>query len=179
MTQEPYKHGDIVLFGGANGIMSRLIRYFDRAQWTHIGIVWKLNGETFILDMWTKGLELVPISKRLKIYSETQILRPTVEAELIDYILCRIIKNWSMCGEMPYDYGLLPRIAIARRLGIDFLNWGKTNAWICSEFVQRLYVNNFTKAFRDIDPITPHDFWRIAEGEPINEIKIIKKGETE
>ncbi|MCU0436732.1 MAG: hypothetical protein MUC49_02385 [Raineya sp.] len=155
------KNGDIILFGGSQGFMGKTIRFFDKCIYTHIGIVYFIENKPFLLDMWTKGIELVPVHKRQKIYPKTAILR---DSESFEYektsCIESILDEWVFQGNLPYDYGLLPRIAIAKRLGLDILAWGKNKAYICSELVKEFYASSFTDAYDKIELITPQDFIR-------------------
>jgi len=172
MENKNFQHGDIVLFGGAKGIVSNLIKFFDNATYTHVGLVYYLENNPWCLDMWFNGSELVPLSKRIKIYSKIKILRPEIEKEEIDFYLKTILDDLSILGHYPYDYGLLPRIAISKKLKIDFINWGRAASWTCSEFVQMKYTNKFTDLYRGISLITPEDFNRYYL--PGHKIKMIE-----
>lgn len=158
METEKIKTGDILLFGGSKGIMGKLIRYFDRATYTHTGIAIEIYEKIFVLDMWTQGIELVPLTKRNKIYPTIKILRPSKE-KLIKGFVKYMIGLWANNRDIKYDYFLLLRIAIAKRLGIDIFVWGKKNKFICSELVQE-YCNLFTDEYNNFDLITPQDFIR-------------------
>lgn len=61
-------NGDIILYKG-KGLISGLIRYFDNAQFTHVGVVWCPEKVThkLTLDMWTAGLTCLPLKRRVSI----------------------------------------------------------------------------------------------------------------
>ncbi len=166
--------GDIILFGGSHGLMSRLIRYFDDAEYTHIGIIYKIEDIPFVLDMWKYGIELVPLSKRTAIYPKQLVLRRKIgedsalEKSLFDSVkkhyLKHIISDWYDCIHIKYDYFLLLRIAIVKKLKIDFLGIGSKKRHICSELVQ-LYTDFFSSDYKDIKLITPQDFIRYKKND--------------
>jgi hypothetical protein len=156
------KQGDIILFGGSDGLMGKLIRYFDNATYTHIGIIVLIENIPFVLDMWSRGIELVPLTKRLKIYSKYLVLRPTTFLNDNDLFVKNILKEWENNRKIGYDYFLLLRIAIAKKLKIDIIAWRKKNKWICSELVQE-YCGYFTNTYENIHLITPQDFVRYKD----------------
>jgi|DewCreStandDraft_4_1066084.scaffolds.fasta_scaffold34394_5 hypothetical protein len=153
-----FKEGDIVLFGGSSGLMGKLVRYFDNAEYTHIGICISISQEIFILDMWSKGIEIVPIEKRLDVYPKQLIIRPK-DVHIIPFAIKSMLWYWQGNRHIGYDYFLLLRIAIAKKLGLDFLFIGKEHRFICSELVQK-YANYFCTDWEDISLITPQDFVR-------------------
>jgi len=156
------KQGDIILFGGSKGLMGKLIRYFDNATYTHIGIIVVIEKIPFVLDMWSQGIELVPLTKRVKIYDKCLLLRPTTILTDNDLFVNNILKQWEENEDIGYDYFLLPRIAIAKKLKIDTIAWGKKDKWICSELVQE-YCSYFTSTYDNIHLITPQDFVRYKD----------------
>jgi len=71
-----------------------------------------------------------------------------------------LFERWQKNKHIKYDYFLLPRIAIAKKLKIDFLAWGREAKYICSEFVVDFYAYYFAPELKSIKLITPQDFIR-------------------
>jgi hypothetical protein len=152
--------GDIILFGGSNGFMGKTIRYFDDAAYTHIAIIVFVGSVPFVVDMWTQGISFVPLSKRLQIYPIFHVLRPDISQDEKKEHLQILFERWQKNKHIKYDYFLLPRIAIAKKLKIDFLAWGRESKYICSEFVVDFYAYYFAPELKSIKLITPQDFIR-------------------
>jgi hypothetical protein len=114
----------------------------------------------FVVDMWTRGISFVPLSKRLQIYPIFHVLRPDISQDDKSVYLQKIFQRWQENKHLKYDYFLLPRIAIAKKLKIDFLAWGKEEKYICSEFVVDFYARYFAPQLKKIELITPQDFVR-------------------
>ena len=169
--------GDLILFGGSNGIMGKLIRYFDKATYTHIGIaVWVLD-KLFVLDMWTKGVELVPFEKRASVYPLQTVIKKTdiLHSIIPKSIVSKLLEKWGRNNHIPYDYFLLPRIAIAKKLGIDFLAWGNKSKYTCSELAMEYFsiMVDQSEQIHQINLITPQDFVRyLPKGYKLYDIAI-------
>ena len=83
LNREFIKDGDAVLFYG-NGIISGIIRWADKAYYSHVGIAKWQDERLFIIDAWTNGVELVPMSRRMNIYSDFCVVR---KKEIKEYTL--------------------------------------------------------------------------------------------
>lgn len=128
-------NGDIILYKG-KGLTSSLIRYFDDAQFSHVGVVWcpeKVNHK-LTLDMWTTGLTCLPLKRRVSIYDEFCIVRPNRPQELINNAIDKLLYKWDGTS-IKYDYMILLRIAIAKKLKLN-VSMGRAAKDICSEFAQ-------------------------------------------
>ncbi len=161
--RDDIKSGDIVLYRG-NGIISNLIHYIDDAYYTHVGVIWKVEDpdskeyRLLTMDMWTNGLVLVPLSERLSNYEDFCIIRPEVSSDMIEVAIFNSLKLWE--GKTRYDYLLLLRISIIKKLRIDLVGYGKLTKYICSEFVDKYCKMLGIHTFDNINLITPEDFRR-------------------
>lgn len=156
------KPGDLVLYhnGGIyKGIMGKLIQFFDDAHFTHIGIVDKLSERVISLDMWQTGMEVEPLSRRMKLWKEFSVLRPITDENDIEKAIDDLYLNcWER--DVKYDKMTLLRIAIKKKTRIDFTKLGRTDRYICSELAQRFVGNIGIDCYEKLDVITPQDFIR-------------------
>lgn len=151
------KAGDIVLYSG-NGFMSTCIKYFDDAHWNHVGMVEQIGDRLVTIEMWTKGIQLIPLSRRVASYKEFAVLRPIATQEEKAKGLLELIDCWDRDEE--YDYWLLPRIAFYKKTGINLKALGKNKRNICSELAQK-YTNAIgLSCYKDLLLPTPQDFIR-------------------
>lgn len=155
-------NGDIILYKG-KGLTSSLIRYFDNAKYTHVGLVWcpeKVNHK-LTLDMWTSGLTCLPLKRRASIYDEFCIIRPNRSPELINNAIDSLLYNWDGT-DVKYDYMILLRIAIYKKLKLN-VSMGRGNKDICSELIQGYFGMIEIDSYANNRLITPEDFIRSAE----------------
>lgn len=149
--------GDIVLYRG-NGILARMIQYFDSAHWNHVGMVEQIGDRLVTIEMWNKGIQLIPLSRRVDSYKEFAVLRPIAPAEDKKKGLVELVNCWDR--DEKYDYWLLPRIAIYKKTGINLKVLGKNKRNICSELAQK-YTNAIgLNCYKDLELPTPQDFIR-------------------
>lgn len=155
-------NGDIILYKG-KGVTSSLIRYFDNAQYTHVGMVWcpeKVNHK-LTLDMWTTGLTCLPLKRRVSIYEQYCIVRPHRPQEAINYAIDSFLDNWDGTN-VKYDFMILLKIAIAKKLKLN-VSMGRGKKYICSEFIQSYAELLEISSYSNNKLITPQDFIRSAE----------------
>lgn len=170
------KDGDILLWRG-QGIMSRTIRFFDdnyvndlglkiedKAYYTHSSLVyWGKGGRLHNADSWYNGITVVPASHRVEIYTDFCVLRPkNIADSQIEHALNQALKKWD--ANIPYDYFLLPRIAVVKKTGIDITGLGKKKLNICSEFTQEFSLTLGIKDYYRKELFTPQDHLRLNEG---------------
>jgi len=164
-NRDNIKNGDLILYTGTS-MLAKAIMYFDRAFFNHIGVVWKVEDpeskeyRILTLDMWTKGLVVVPLSERMSGYKDFCILRPKVNQEVIESAIFEGLRLWE--GKVGYDYSLLLRVAAIKKFGIDITSLGRKNRFICSEFAQA-YCNKLVPTYKNINLITPEDFRRYID----------------
>lgn len=162
------KNGDIILYRGTS-TLAKLIQYFDKAYYNHVGVVWKLGDcdRLLTLDMWSEGLDLIPLSRRMDGYKDFCIIRPNVSEKKIQSTINELLQNWDG-REIKYDYLLLFRIALIKKTGIDITGLSKSKKFICSEFIQQ-YTNTLgLENYKDIKLITPQDFKRNIDSKKLD-----------
>ena len=164
-NRDNIQNGDLILYRG-NSMMAKAIQYLDRAFYNHIGVVWKVEDpeskeyRILTLDMWSKGLVVVPLSERMSGYDDFCILRPNVTQDKIETAIFDGLRLWE--GKLGYDYSLIFRVALIKKLGIDVTSLGKTDRYICYEFAQA-YCKNFINTYNNINLITPEDLRRYID----------------
>ena len=157
------QNGDIILYRGSS-TLAKLIEYFDNAYYNQIGVVWKVvdpdtnEYRLLTMDMWTNGLVVIPLSERMRGYKDFCIIRPMVKQDIIESAIFNSLKQWE--GKVGYDFTLLLRIAIIKKTGIDITGLGKSNKYICSEFIQNYCSSLKISTFDNLSLITPEDFRR-------------------
>ena len=161
--REEIKNGDLILYRGSS-IMAKGILYFDKAYYNHIGVVWRPQGvdRVLTLDMWTEGLDCVPVSRRMEGYKDFCILRPKVSNLKIESAIAESLEEWDG-RNIKYDNSLILRIALIKKTGIDISGLGKKGNFICSEFAQYYCDLLGLKTYSMINLITPEDFRRYID----------------
>lgn len=167
-VRSEFKDGDIILYRG-HGFMSKSIQYFDSAYYNHVGIVKWIGSRLFTIDMWTRGIEIIPVSRRMNEYDEFCIIRPKNKSLDITNLAIESVFE-KVERDTHYDYFLLPRVAFLKKTGIDLVGMGKKDRFICSELVQYFTDNLNINCYKEIDLITPQDFIRYKDE---NEVEIL------
>ena len=152
------KDGDIFLYNGS-GVMSSAIHYFDNDYYNHTGIAFWLKDRLFTVEMWSNGIQIIPLSRRVKSYNNFCFLRPMVNEQKIKDGIYDMISKVER--DIKYNYALLPRIALYKKTGIDLVGMDNRKRDICSELVQQ-YTNVLgLDCYKDAKLITPQDFLRL------------------
>jgi hypothetical protein len=153
-------HGSIGLWHGT-GWLSSIIRRTDKTYWNHIGVFYWINGRLAFLDMWKGGLVFVPASQRAKIYTNLCVLVPQVNDKKFYSAINACFEKWEQ--HIDYDYFTLLRIWLIKKLRIDLKFLGKSDKYICSEFVQ-FYCNQLgIDNYNHLELPTPGDFIRFKD----------------
>lgn len=162
----PYiSNGDIVLFRGKR-LLAKLIQYFDDAYYNHAGVVFESENHFFIIDSNRNGVEPDFLSERINGYVDFCILSPKRLSEEREKALSIAFDRGDVGTK--YDFLMLPRIAIQKKLKLDLKKLGRGDRDICSEFV-RFYTNALNIAcYKDIPLITPQDFIRHRDKEEVS-----------
>jgi hypothetical protein len=162
------KDGDLVLYRGSR-LLAKSIQYFDDAYYNHIGIVKWIGNRLFTIDMWYEGIEILPLSRRIKGYKDFCVVRPKDKSpQLIDVSIDSVFEKVER--DTQYDYFLLPRIAFYKKTGIDLVGMGKKSRFTCSELAQYFTNNLEINCYKSINLITPQDFIRHKDD---NEVEIL------
>ena len=157
------KNGDLILYKGSS-FMSKAIQYFDKAYYNHIGVVWipEKSGRLLTLDMWSGGLDCIPLSRRMSGYDDFCIMRPKASQLLTNETVKTVLGMWDG-RDVKYDFGMLLRVVFSKKLGMDVTGLSKRTRFICSEFAQ-YYVHLLDiSTYDNIDMITPQDFIRFID----------------
>lgn len=161
-SARPYiKNGDLILFH-SDKILGKLIQYFDKAYYNHVGIAWEANGRLFILDSNAPGVEPQFLSTRMNDYSDFCIVDLKFSPELKQACLDKIMDK-SQIG-IKYNFLRLLQIAIYKKLHLDIKRLdGGSNRAICSQFANE-YTNLFpVNCYAKMCLATPQDFVRFAD----------------
>jgi len=161
-----FQDGDMVLYRG-DGIMSKLIQSFDNAYYNHVGMVKKVGDRLFTVEMWTKGIHFIPLSRRMDSYNDFCVVRVKNKSHdefssAIDLLIQQIERD------VQYDYFLLPRVAFYKKTGIDLVKLGSRNRNICSELAQTFTNSLKVRCYEDINLITPQDFLRKKDDDEVD-----------
>lgn len=159
------KNGDIVLFRGKH-LLARLIQYFDSAYYNHAGVVVKFNDRFLILDSVRKGVKPDFLSERMNEYQDFCVLSPIRTDTEINKALDMAFDRGD--SKTRYDFLLLPRIAILKKLKIDFTGWGSDGRDTCSEFAKYYTDCLNIRCYEDIHLISPEDFIRYRDAREMN-----------
>jgi len=163
-----FKDGDMAIFRG-HSLLAKSIIYFDSAYYNHVGMLKWINSRLFIVEMWSEGIQFIPLSRRMKGYDNFCVARvkDKTQEEFLSAIDCLLEK---IERDMKYDYLLLPRIAFYKKTGIDLVGLGKRNRFICSELAQSFTNSLGVDCYKDVSLITPQDFLRKKDD---NEVEIL------
>ena len=78
--------------------------------------------------------------------------------EQIEHGLDFALEQWK--ANVPYDYFLLPRVALVKKTGIDLTGLGKISRFICSEFTQEFSLKLGIEDYYRKALFTPQDHIR-------------------
>lgn len=161
--RDEIKNGDLILYRG-NSMLAKSIEYFDKAYYNHIGVVWRPEdtNRVLTLDMWSNGLDCIPLSRRMAGYKDFCILRPKVSNDKTESAIRLVMDDWDG-RDIKYNYMLLFRVALIKKTGIDLTGFGNKDRFICSQFVQRYCDLLGLKTYSMINLITPEDFRRFID----------------
>lgn len=158
------KDGDILLFRGTS-FVAKGIQYFDDAYYNHSAVVYWSKNRLEMLDAWYGGVVKVPASRRALVdYKKGDfcVLRPIGKSkEELEEGIRAINERWHAITK--YHYGMLLRIALIKKTGIDITGLSKRERTICS-FTTRDFTNAAgIECYRDLYLPTPEDFLRFID----------------
>ena len=157
------KDGDILLFRGT-GFVAKGIQYFDKSYYNHSAVVYWNRERLEMLDAWYGGVVKVPASKRALVdykNGDFCVLRPIKPKDGIQEGINTINNRWHAVTK--YFYGMLFRIALIKKTGIDITGLSKRDRTICS-FTTRDFTNAAgIEAYRHLHLPTPQDFLRYID----------------
>jgi hypothetical protein len=166
------KTGDVVLMGGSS-IFSRAIRRLTRSKWSHVGMVMKVEEfDTLLLwesttnghdkDVQTgevkRGVQLVPLSKRVKDHTGNIAFRPLSRA-LNGGEITKLNKFRHSVKDKPYDFDGLELLRSAIDSRLFWSNREDLSAYFCSELIAETYQTlGFLSEALPSNEYTPNDF---------------------
>lgn len=157
------KNGDIILFRSST-ILGKLIQFFDKSYYNHIGVIWISDGRLFIIDSLSAGVHPDFLSNRMSEYTDFGIVRLNRTAAEIEINMGQIIDK---CPGTKYNFARIFQIAIYKKLGWDIKKLDGNGRNICSQFVQR-YTDLFPiKCYLSDNLITPQAFIREANKDEV------------
>lgn len=143
-------------FSTTNGLVSRLVRWFTKANVSHAFLIVELYGKGWYVGAEATGIVMMPIEK----FQKNNMIKAVCKVpEMTDEDLSVVMES---LGES-YDYaGLLGGIfpQIGRWFKQKWKNpWANKKAMICSEFVTLALQEAEVKGAEDLDPtaVTPQD----------------------
>lgn len=162
------KTGDIVLYSRVRGL-ARIIRWADNAYYNHAGVAYWIGDRLFTIDAWDNGTELVPLSRRIKVYKDFCVIRKTEVNAIELRTACNNLMNRVERDE-PYGWAELVR----RLIWMKVINKNNRLAWIenwinkkrrpvCSDVARDFGVDFGIKCYKDLVLPTPEDLKRFAD----------------
>lgn len=166
------KTGDIVLMGSSS-IFSRAIRMLTRSKWSHVGMVMKIeefdtlllwesttNGHDKDVDSGEieRGVQLVPLSKRVRDHTGNLAFRPLSRGLTGDEIIT-LNKFRHTVKDKPYDFNGFELLKSVFDTGALFSNSEDLSAYFCSELIADTYQElGFLSEALPSNEYTPNDF---------------------
>lgn len=160
------RNGDIICFRGTS-FTSKLIHYFDKAYYSHIGLVFVSNNRLFMIDSNSHGVNPKFLSEVMHASSDFCIIRPQAWSDNQISTSVGIVFDRAE-RRIKYDFNLMPQIVLFRVFGI-VKDFEKSARDICSEFVRRFTRRLSPKSICFEQPniptnfITPWDFILYAD----------------
>jgi hypothetical protein len=163
------RNGDVALFRG-DSILSKSIQYCDNAYYNHSGLVIKLGSRLMVLDSNGDGVHPDFLSIRMDEYVDFCIVRISngFSQTEIDSCVNRVIDR-AESHQIKYEYSLLPKIALARKVGMKMKFRDKENRDIYSMFTGDRYLSQsagikcMQRAKSEQGWITPQDQLRYLD----------------
>lgn len=102
------KRGDILLYHGKNGLISKAINFFDEAIYSHSSIYYgRVNGEEKVLHATKKGAHIANLEDSLKKYNKVIIKRLNTNPN----DMYEVIKHSESLLDKQYDFSQIITIA--------------------------------------------------------------------
>jgi hypothetical protein len=115
--RDTLKSGDLAFYSSHNGIGDKLIKWWTKSKYSHVGVIWVVAGRIFLLEASAfGGVRMVPLSLRLPDLVVSMNLDWNDAAET--QAMSNMMKPYSFID------------AIRAGLGEKY----KENGWICTEY---------------------------------------------
>ncbi len=184
------KTGDIVLMGGSS-IFSRAIRMLTKSDWSHVGMVMKIDQfDTLLLwesttnghdeDVQTnevkRGVQLVPLSKRVRDHKGNLAFRPLSRGLNEDEVIALNAFRHTV-KDKPYDFNGFELLKSAVDSGLFWSNREDLSAYFCSELIADTYQElRFLSEDLPSNEYTPSDF-SVAAAKPLELLNGVSLGD--
>jgi hypothetical protein len=164
-VREQLRTGDIVFCSGSY-LFSRLIQWFTKSVWSHVGIIYRDEhlGRIFVLESeMAVGVRLAPLSKYLRDYHgrnrpyHGQIVIGRITPEPDGQLLKRAI-NFGM-DELTKPYDNLEILRIAYRTLFKRGRRVRDRKYICSELAYEAFRKAAVVFKFNHKSISPDDIW--------------------
>ena len=176
---------------GGTSIFSRAIRMVTGSLWSHVGMVMKID-EPDILLLWEsttnghdedvqtgeikRGVQLVPLSKRVRDHTGNLGFRPLSRALTVDETAALNGFRHSV-KDKGYDFDALELLRAALDSGLFWQNREDLSAYFCSELIAETYqAIGFLDASKPSNEYTPDDFSSNAS-QPLGLLNAVELGD--
>ena len=140
------KSGDLVFYSSHNGLGDKLIKWWTKSNYSHVGVIWAIAGRVFLLEASALGgVRLVPLSLRMP--------------DLI--VPMNLI--WNQEAETHAMEHIMEKYSLVDAVRAGFKEAYKKEGWICTE-----YAASIVKKCGYVFPKTaqvPEDFIRVLKAE--------------
>jgi hypothetical protein len=126
------RHGAVALFRGTSAL-SRTIQWADDAYFNHSALVFLAGDRLMVLDANALGVAPEFLSERIAQYEDFCILNPLVDQPTVNNAVNLAIDK-DLQRRFKYDFNLLPKVLLKRKLGLKVNHSLETNRSICSVF---------------------------------------------
>jgi hypothetical protein len=133
------KNGAILLVRGSKAL-AKTIQWADDAYFNHSALIFDANGRHMVLDSNALGVRPDFLSQRISEYVDFVILNPIGYDQkqldrAVDLAICKDLQL-----DIKYDFALLPKVLVARKLGRKINHDLDSNRSICSVFTGYHYA---------------------------------------
>ena len=157
------KNGAIALFRGSSAL-SKTIQWADDAYYNHSGLIFDAGGRLMILDSNAPGVRPEFLSERIEQYVDFCILNPTYSSQTLNNAVNMAIDK-DRARNFKYDFMLLPKVLVQKKLGKKVNHNLDSNRTICSVFTgyhYAMFLGEYTWVNQALKEnfITPEDHLR-------------------
>lgn len=65
IARQQIQSGDVLVWSGSS-VFSKIIKWWTKSEYTHVGFSWKANGRLFVIEsMDGKGVRIFPLSRKI------------------------------------------------------------------------------------------------------------------
>lgn len=120
-------------------MLSKIIRWVDNSEFSHVGLVFTKAGRNFIIDSNANGVHPELLSVRVNECDNFCIIKPLCDAETIEDNLVNSFKR-AETG-INYDFSNGIKESINRKFGTKFKITLRDMHDICSDWVEQTAIN--------------------------------------